>query len=896
MRRSLPLVALALVAGTDVAAAQQVRWTRVGNDRTEFLGGALAFVGDWNGDGVGDFAHGAVVANARPNAHFGAVRIHSGATLSQVKEITGIGGPLFGFALSAAGDFDGDGTPDLLVGDPSDSADDGAAFVVSGADASLLQTLRGGSLRAGYGHSVASLGDVDGDAVPDFVIGAPDDIVASPRSFGLVELRSGKTGALLFRRTAPVEQARLGALIADAGDFDGDGRDDFLVGEIEGIGPTTLGIRVFSSATGAQLMYDTIGKPTASVVSGAARLADDLDGDGVRDVVVAAAGDGPLGFTNLYVGYSPATAGRLFEALDNDDKGAASCGGVGDVDGDGFGDFAVGKTGDAIGTLLVLSGATQATLLTVTQAGIELGRALDGAEDLDGDGARDLLIGGALPASPRSCGEAQVRSLPTGAIRRRYPAKVDTEVFTGGACLFDDVDGDGIAEVLAGVSTRLDWVDGVAVLAGVDGHELQRFDAGGGDCGGTLLRLPDLDGDGQGDFAVASARAAAPSRVEVRSGADGALIRAFTDPVADIGYGRALAVATQPSGAVHLAIGSPLADVLRVDGGKVEFFDVATGALVASSSGNFAGEQLGYACCTLGDINADNVVDWAVAAPFNGFNGAQSGRVAFLNGKNGAQLRVVRGAAAGDLLGTSVAPVPDANADGVAEVLIGAPGVGAGDEGQLLLASGKNAALLTTIDGAQAGAQIGEDVGAVVAGNDDLVADFLTTWPGRARVDLWSGATSTLLQPLLALPLAPSVVAVAPPALAALDGAGPGALVVLAAPDHVVSNGTRGAVSLVKQDDLYLQISPTSADPNDVVTAFVRGGKPGNAMVLLLVDIDGTPVSITLDAATLDANGAHSAAGTIPPGLSGQVWTVLGFAIGTSGKVIDTTPATFTFN
>jgi len=879
--------------------AQTVSWTRFGSDRIERFGGAVSYVDDWNGDGVADFAVGAPVANARPNPHQGAVRIYAGATLNFVKEITGIGGPLFGTTLDSAGDFDGDGTLDLLVGDPSDNNDDGAAFVVSGTDQSVLATFRGGSLRSGYATTIATLGDVDGDGTPDYAFGSPENRVSAPLSFGLVEMRSGKTGAVLFSRTGFGDPQNTGAIVANAGDFDHDSVSDLLVGEIDGLQPPLLTVRVYSGATRAQLLVKTIGK-NEQITGGLARLVGDLDNDGADDLLVVANALGPFGVVlNVVTGISSGTSAELFNFTGPvGDDAARSCSTAGDVDGDGIDDFVIGRPGNGLGAFTVYSGATRAKLLELQQnQGLGLGAAVDARADIDNDGVNDLIIGCSGASTAMSSGEAQVRTLPSGTVRRRHGATLATNTLHGGACLFDDIDGDGIAEVLAGVSTRLDRGDGVAVLAGVDGHELKRFAAGANDVGGTLLRLPDVNGDGLGDFAVASALlTGVAGTVEIRSGLDGAVIRTFTDSVKETAFGRALAVGTQASGAIHLGIGTPLSDLLRTDGGKFEVFDVMTGALVCSAGGNFAGEQFGATVSFLGDINADGKGDWAVGAPFNGVNGVQAGRIAMINGTNGGQIRAVRGVAAGDKLGMSVATVADANADGVNEVLIGAPGVGANDEGQLLLASGKTAAILKTVNGATAGAIIGEDVESVATGNEDAVTDFLTTWAGRKRVDLFTGATANLMQPMIGLPVVPRSLGVAPAALAGLIGNKPGALLVLGATDDKTGGTAAGAVSLVKLDDVYLQVSPTSGLPNDVVTAFMRGGKPGAALVLLLIDIDGTPVSVTLDAATFDANGAHSAAGTIPPGLSGQVWTVMGFAIGVSGKVIDTTPATFTFN
>ncbi|MSP15234.1 MAG: hypothetical protein EXR73_01250 [Myxococcales bacterium] len=325
----------------------------------------------------------------------------------------------------------------------------------------------------------------------------------------------------------------------------------------------------------------------------------------------------------------------------------------------------------------------------------------------------------------------------------------------------------------------------------------------------------------------------------------------------------------------------------------MQIFDIATGASVLTINGTFTGEQFGAAIAYVGDINADGVGDWAIGGPFNGVIGTDGGRCSIHSGLNGAQLRIVRGAA-GDLLGTAISVARDSNADGVVELLIGTPGFGAGDEGRLLLVSGKSVAVLASFDGASAGAEFGRVVASAESGNGDGHADLLGAWAGCKRVDLVSGANSALMKPI-APPLFARTLATASGALALLDGDGPGSLVAIGAPDDATGEANAGALSLQKLDDLYLQITPEIALDTATVSAIVRGGPSGAAFCLVLEEIDGTVVNTLLALAVPDANGADATSDTVPPGMAGIVWGLRSFAIGFDGKVVDTALETLTF-
>ena len=152
----------------------------------------------------------------------------------------------------------------------------------------LLFTLHGppGQVGREFGLALAGVGDVDGDGVPDLAVGAPEQ--------GRVFLFSGATGQRLRTLNNPTPQAgaRFGRALAGVGDVDGDGVPDLTVGapgqDVEGR-DTQGQVFLFSGATGQQLR--TLNNPTPQAGARFGReLAGvgDVDGDGVSDLAVGA--------------------------------------------------------------------------------------------------------------------------------------------------------------------------------------------------------------------------------------------------------------------------------------------------------------------------------------------------------------------------------------------------------------------------------------------------------------------------------------------------------------------------------------------------------------------------------------------------------------------------------
>jgi hypothetical protein len=306
---------------------------------TTLFGYAIASLGDVNGDAVPDYAVGApyqdgdFVSTAMGFGYpqnVGKVFVIDGATSGVLSEMNDpefeliqdqhFGGQL-GHSLSVCPDINGDGIADLIVGvwhhvaNPDDVElkliNAGKALVFSGSDGSLLFTFKDPEEQeeGHFGSSVAALGDVNGDGVADFVVGADSkgigggggsspvrrDGTQSPdegggtANVGQAFIFSGKTGTLMRTLDDPADGysaagAHFGSAVANAGDLNQDGVTDIVIGA-----PGKGQVFVFNGKTGDEL-YE-IDSPTIDLMpsfGAAVAGGQDFNKDGRPDIVVGA--------------------------------------------------------------------------------------------------------------------------------------------------------------------------------------------------------------------------------------------------------------------------------------------------------------------------------------------------------------------------------------------------------------------------------------------------------------------------------------------------------------------------------------------------------------------------------------------------------------------------------
>jgi hypothetical protein len=373
------------------------------------FGSAAAPVGDIDGDGIVDLAVG-VPNDDDGGTNRGAVYVlllNSNGTVKAEQKISstvgGLVGPLddqdtFGTAVAGVGDIDADGVGDLLVGAPGD--DDGAAqagaayllFLNSNGTVKAEQKLSAaaggftGPLAADdrFGAAVAGIGDVNGDGIVDLMIGAPGrDDGGSGRGAAyvlLLNLDGTVSGQQAISSTAggltgPLDDDdQFGSAIATVGDLNRDGRNEVAVaaiGDDDGGSGRGAAYVLFLDGAGSIAGEQKI----SSTAGGSVGLADgdrfgsglagigDIDADGVADLVVGADGtdDGGTARGAIHVlllnpdgsvaesDRISSTSGGLGGPIDDLDGFGFAVGTLGDLDGDGTVNLAVGAPSDGDG-------------------------------------------------------------------------------------------------------------------------------------------------------------------------------------------------------------------------------------------------------------------------------------------------------------------------------------------------------------------------------------------------------------------------------------------------------------------------------------------------------------------------------------------------------------------
>ncbi|HRW10142.1 MAG TPA: integrin alpha [Caldilineaceae bacterium] len=394
----LPVAGQAPFVEENVTILYEMQGENIGDG----FGWVGANLGDLNGDGVNDF--GTTAPFYGGDQALGKIYIYSGADGTLLNEATGVEGNRFGYSLSSAGDVNGDGTPDYIVGGAGPA---NRIVVYAGADHTVIHDLTTPSeVPENFGASVAGAGDVNGDGYAGLLVGANRaDVSETVTDTGRIYVLSGVDGAVIWQQDGNGPQALLGSGVGLVGDVNGDGVPD-QVAAAPGAGANGLGeAYVYSGVDGTILLTLT---PTEEANSGGtygvffASGAGDTNNDGTPDIFVGdyAAYRGEASGTGRAYIYSGVDGSVLhvFEA-EADGDGLGPGRGIPDVDGDGFDDVTVAawQSSAAVptgGKVYVHSGQNGTLLHTVTGA-IEadaLGVDALAVGDLNGDGNMAYML------------------------------------------------------------------------------------------------------------------------------------------------------------------------------------------------------------------------------------------------------------------------------------------------------------------------------------------------------------------------------------------------------------------------------------------------------------------------------------------------------------------------
>jgi len=405
-------------------------WTAESNQEGSGFGHSVAGAGDVNGDGYDDVIVGAYLYDHGQTHEGRSFAYHgSAAGLSTTANWTAESNQedaLFGHSVAAAGDVNGDGYDDVIVGADdygNDQPYEGRAFTYHGSPAGLSATpdwtAESNQFDASFGISVAGAGDVNGDGYDDVIVGASSfDIrqVGEGRAYAYHGSAAGLSATPDWIAGSDQDFATFGKSVAGAGDVNSDGYDDVVVGansysngqSDEGRAFAYHGSPAGLSAT-PNWTAESNQADTWFGISVAG--AGDVNGDGYDDVVVGAQfysnGQSDEGRAFAYHG-SPAglsaTANWTAESNQADAWFGISVAGAGDVNGDGYQDVIVGAMlydhgqtdegrafvfcGSAAGLRTVPCGRAESN-----QDSADFGRSVAGAGDVNADGYDDVVVG-----------------------------------------------------------------------------------------------------------------------------------------------------------------------------------------------------------------------------------------------------------------------------------------------------------------------------------------------------------------------------------------------------------------------------------------------------------------------------------------------------------------------
>ena len=694
-----------VVHGSGSGLAATPAWFLDGVAENDWLGYAVGTAGDVNGD---TFADVLISAPGRSTGSFtdnGVVYIHygspSGLNYANVTELTGGESYEFmGVSVSTAGEINGDGYSDVIIGSPERSLTDygyGLARVYHGAsyglNTSLAWYVYGNESYGKLGWSVATAGDVNGDGYGDVIIGQKG-YSGSGSNQGRALLWLGGSGGLGpipdtisnadWQTSIPFNGAEYGYSVATAGDVNGDGYSDVIVGAPyysgsyteEGIayvyhgGPNNL-----SSTSGWSYTSDYVD----TELGFSAASAGDINGDGYADIIVGApkydssyANEGAI---FVWTGSMSGPSWSFWFGRGNSPNAQLgySVDSAGDVNGDGYDDIIAGAPYFNNGSLeegmaFVWLGSASGMGSTGEPSNADwkaesntfsaaLGTSVAGAGDVNGDGYADVAVG--VPYYSwynTNEGRAMVwhgssEGLgPDGNFSNAdwvYEMNMDNLYMGMSIAGAGDVNRDGYSDLIAG---GVDWAfawygsqTGLSTLWTGWSYSLS------GHFGASVSTAGDVNGDGYSDVVIG-----APWYTGSAGSNEGVAI-AFCGSAGGIGYSSCWA-----------------------------------------DSGGAENARFGSSVATAGDVNGDGYADILVGAPTYSNTEVEKGSARLYYGSSTGLVSYSGGdwridsTSTYTKLGASVASAGDINGDGYADVLIGAPGASS-NRGQVQLFYGNGA-------------------------------------------------------------------------------------------------------------------------------------------------------------------------------------------------------------
>ncbi len=663
------------------------------------FGVSVATAGDVNGDGYSDIIIGAYFFDDGASTNEGRAFVYHGsavgisATPDNTPDDADQANAGFGLSVASAGDVNGDGFSDVIIGaysyDDGANTDEGRAFVYHGSAAGLSAAPNNtpddaDQATALFGYSVASAGDVNGDGYSDVIIGAYLYTDGANANEGRAFVYHGSaTGLPATPNSTPDDAdqgaANFGRSVAAAGDINGDGYSDVIIGAFgfdDGANANEGRVFVyFGSVTGLSATPGSTpddADQAQALFGDSVASAGDVNGDGYSDVIIGAYSYDDGVNTNegrafVYHGSAAGLSAAPTSTPDDADQAGANFGysvaSAGDVNGDGYSDVIIGadffddgastNEGRAFvyhGSATGLPATPSNTPDDADQANANFGRGIAGAGDVNGDGYSDVIIGAYQYDDGANTNEGRVfvyHGSSTGLLASPSSTPDDANQlnaqFGRSVGCAGDVNGDGYSDVIIGCH----WFDD-----GASADEGRAFVYHGSAMG--LSASPDNTPD-DADQALAYFGGSVAGAGDVNGdGYSDVIIGAYTyDDGANMGEGRAFVYHGSATGLSATPNSTP-------------------------DDADQAGVNFGLWVASAGDVNGDGYSDVIIGGPFydDGAN-ANEGR-AFVYHGSAAGLSATPNNTPDDAdqanaaFGFSVSTAGDVNGDGYSDVIIGA--------------------------------------------------------------------------------------------------------------------------------------------------------------------------------------------------------------------------------
>jgi len=741
--------------GSSQGLSPTAEWSADSDQRYANFGQSVSTAGDVNGDGYSDVIIGASVFDGAQKNDSGAAFVYHGSSqgLNQTPNWSAEfyqDRAYFGNSVSTAGDVNGDGYSDVIIGAPGYDhyrQDEGAAFVYHGSYQGLSSepdwSIEFNERPANFGDSVSTAGDVNGDGYSDVIVAAPlyNGFGYPVDECGAVFVYHGSSQGLStspygdWRNQGPQQPlAHFGKSVSTAGDVNGDGYSDIIVGapgydngNKEDAGATFV---YYGSSRGLSWDPDwgTEFDQEHAYFGKSVSTAGDVNGDGYADVIIGAPDYDydqyeDAGAVFVYYGSSQGLSQTPTWSIEFDQNRprfehayfGSSVSTAGDVNGDGYSDIIIGAYGydnDQYneGAAFVYRGSSTGLDLTpawntwADQPNARFGWSISTAGDVNGDGYADIIVGARQYDSGYGiAGMAFVyHGNPSGLSSEPdwyglHPTKTHS-MFGWSVSTAGDVNGDGYSDVIIGAPNS----ENVFIYHGSpSGLSLgpdwsietdQRYT----NFGSAVSTAGDVNGDGYSDVIIG-----APYFYN-----------------GEIGEGVAFVYHGSPSGLPNRH------------------------SWMAES--NQRNAHFGWSVSIAGDVNGDGFSDVIIGAPFYDHDQYKDAGKAFVyHGSSGGLSRnpdliieLPFWKSGEPFFASSVSTAGDVNNDGYSDVIIGAPGYDGGitDQGAALVYYGSPAGLEQIISsigyGERVDARFGSSVSTAGDVNGDGHSDVIVGAPG----------------------------------------------------------------------------------------------------------------------------------------------------------------------